>query len=466
MSFNSAALDQTHIPAIRPVSQQPQMENAPLYRAQSAASEVFNTHLFPCYSREHIQSREGLQGKLLWCYSKAYDGASLINCGLHAIVSATSYVASGIGSVGNYALGWAFNPLVNAIYPINPINGHRQFAGIPRAVEKVLGDWVFYPLASCGMRATNELLPGTNERIADKVNGVLNRLVAANGELLNPKDEATQFNYRIKTVLSSQSNAFAVPAGGMVVFTQIVKEIDGAIKARTIKETTVEFADGSKATVDLTQVTLDDALAALMGHEMTHVASRHSIVSLMGRLIRSGLLNVGRFLFIRQLKNCDQEYQTLAKKPESQLREDEKIALAAKEQLYSHFNRIFTWVEDKMSSLSGLFHSRKNEYEADVTGTYFARRARFNPLGALYLQEVLKRDQGGLLDVVHKYLEFMFTHPYVENRKRAIFAAIDQIDPQALRGRATWNIADHGYDLKRSGPGVKYAHDHSHHLET
>jgi Zn-dependent protease with chaperone function len=424
------------------------------------ASQVFNTHLFPCYSSEYIQSQVGFKGKALWCYSKAYDVASVLNHGLYSVVSTSQYIASGILSIGDYALGWAFNPLIDAIYPINPVNGHRRFVGISRSIEKILGDWVFYPLASSGMAETNELLPGTNERIASKVDTVLGRLVAANGELLNPIDETTQFNYRAKTVLSSEINAFAVPAGGMVVFTQIVKEIDAAIRSQKIKDATIYFADGSKATVDLTNVTLEDALAALMGHEITHVASRHSIASIMGNLIRSALLSVSRILLVVYLKNRDQEYQALTQKSEAQLQEHEKRALANKEQLYSYLNDIFTWIEDQVSKLSGLFHSRKCEYEADVTGTYFAQRANFNSLGAIYLQELLMQSSGEFSNLLHKYLEFIFSHPYGENRKRAIFAAINELDPQALRGRTTWNIADdNGYDLERSSLAVKYAHD-------
>jgi Zn-dependent protease with chaperone function len=430
----------------------------PLYNAQAAASDVFHTHLFPCYSPEYIQSQDGLKGKMLWCYGKAYEGASLLNRGLQTVVSPVKYVASGILSAGSYAL----SGVMNAVYPINPINGHRHFVGIPRSIEKVLGDWVFYPLVTLGMTETNELLPGTHQRIAEKVNEVIGRLATANAKLLNPEDEKTQFHYRAKTVLSSQMNAFAVPAGGMVVFTQLVKEIDGAIKSRKIKDATIQFEDGSKATVDVSNVTLEDTVAALMGHEMTHVASRHSTVAIMGGIIRSIVLDIGRFVLVAYLKSSDREYQTLTQKSESQLEEHERAALASKERLYSKLTDILSWVGEQVDKFSGLFHSRKNEYEADVTGTYFTNQANYNPLGAIYLQEILNQNSGGFSDLLHKHLEFMFTHPYGENRKRAIFAAINEINPQTLKDRTTWNLADNRcYDLTRCSPALKYAHDQS-----
>ncbi len=419
-----------------------------LHRSQSAASDVFQTHLLPCYSQEHVQSQGGMG---LSCYSKVYNLIDGIDSSLKGISSAISEAA-------NNTVGRIMRPLLDFVYPVNPINGNRHFLGISRRIEKMLGDWVFYPLATGNLRETQELLPGTYERIADKVESVFSRLKDTNQDLLNPPDETTKFDYRVKTVLSSKINAFAVPAGGMVVFTQLVKEIDAAIKSNAITETTVEFADGSKVRVDLSQVTLEDVLAALMGHEMTHVASRHSIVAIFGNLIRSIVLGIGRLALITYLKHTDKEYEALSKKPASELQQHEIDALANKEQLYSKLNDVFEWAEEKAKELVGLFNSRKNEYEADVTGTYFAHRAQFNPLGAIYLQEILNQNKSGIMDWMHKNLELLYTHPYGENRKRAIFAAITETAPESLKGRVTWNIANNGYDFERSSPAVKFAY--------
>ncbi|MES2122653.1 MAG: M48 family metalloprotease [Chlamydiota bacterium] len=455
MASNVTPMDVPHVslPTQRPIE-----KDNPCYRAQSAARDVMDTHLFPCYSEAYVQSQQGLKGKALWCYSKAYNGASLVNRGARAVMSCSSKAGSGILSVGDSLLGWAVNPVINTAYPINPVNGHRHFVGIPRCIEKVLGDWVFYPQATHGMIETNELLPGTSERIADRVRGVLERIVQANGDVLNPNEESTKFNYRVKTVHSSQINAFAVPAGGMVVFTQLVRELDAAIKSGRITAADVEFADGSHARVDLKGVTLDDVLAALMGHEMTHVASRHSIVSILSRLTHAITLNLGRFGLITYLKGCDHEYQALKQKPESLLQEHERQALEAKEEFYSQISRAVSWVGEKFNDLIDLFHTRQHEYEADVTGTYFANRAKFNPLGAIFLQEILRQGKMEASELLHKHLEFMYTHPYGENRKRAILAAIHEIDPQVAKGRTHWTVAKSNYDYERSSPAIKYVH--------
>jgi Zn-dependent protease with chaperone function len=412
-----------------------------LFNAQKSAADVFNTHWFPRYSPEYVQS----QGGITWVYSKVCNGVDKMS-------EAAGSAASAVGAAGEFVL-W---PVLDVVYPINHINGDRRFVGVPRGVEQMLGDCL-YPLITWGMRETNELVPGKEQRIADKVEGVLERLKGANKELLNPKGE-TAFDYRVKTIASSQVNAFAVPAGGMVVFTQIVKEIDGAVRSGVIKETTVEFADGSKAKVDLSGVTTEDVLAALMGHEMTHVASRHSIVALVGSFIRKAILSLGSVALATYLKTLDQEYQDISSKPESQRTEEEKEVLLERERLYEVLDVAFAWIEEKLEAFAGLFQSRKNEYEADVTGAYFSKQAEFNPLGALYLQEVLGHGKNFIQDAMHKHLEFMYTHPYGQNRKTALFAAIQEIDPKALKGRVQWEVVQNDrYDV-RANSALQFVH--------
>lgn len=415
-------------------AQQPGVQNLSLYRAQAMANEALATDLFPRYSSTYIQSQQGFKGKMLWLYDKTCDGADALNRTLQIPISGVQYGASKILSIGDRILGRVVRPMLDVAYPVNPINGRRHFVGVSRNVEKKIGDWILYPLATLTMQKTNKCLPGSNQAIADKVEQTFRRLVDANGELLNPRNETTRFDYRVKTMLSSQINAFAVAGGGMVVFSQLVEELEGAIRSLSIREATVHFADGSTTTVDLTNVTLDDALAAVLGHEITHAASRHSIGAVATSIVLSILMTVSNLtLFV----------------------------LGLNDQRFSRLRELLMKLQELIQNVSRNFHAHKHEYEADVTGAYFTRQAGFNPLGAIYLQEFFKQQQGGLRNFLRRYLEFTYTHPYVEKRKRAVFAAINEIDPQALRGRVgPWVIADNGYDLARSSSGIRYAREH------
>jgi len=236
----------------------------------------------------------------------------------------------------------------DVVFPLNPINAKRHFIFLPRRVEKFLGDHIFFPLHTARFMPTKAVLQSTSIPVAQLVNNVVKRLCQHNQDLLNPYPKEARFNYRVTTVSSPAIKAFALPGGSMVVGSQLVKQLHTCILSREIRESSIPLASGSVVKVDLSRVTLEDALASLVGHEMTHIASRH-------------------------------------------------------------------WIQ-------GCASRQQEEYEADVTGAYLAHRAGYRSVGALYMQEFLCRFSR----------DFGYTHPCVENRKRALFAAIAAFDPQSL----------------------------------
>jgi hypothetical protein len=220
------------------------------------------------------------------------------------------------------------------------------------------------------------------------------------------------------TVASSQLNAFSVSGGGMVVYSQLVKEIHAAILARKIQETTVQMPDGSSVVVDLRDVTLDDALAGLMGHEITHAASRHSMMQLVAQLLLEVPIKIAKGILLlligREASDAD------AVGDQTRLR------------YLSLLEGILHFLDHHIQNFSARLLSRRAEYEADVTGAYLAHRASFNPLGAIYAQEIFMR--AASLPWVHENFEFTFTHPFGKNRERAILAGIQSFAPEKLKG--------------------------------
>lgn len=416
-----------------------------LFQAQNEAKNALETAFFPCYSKTFIESQEGFKGKVIWVYSKIYDGADFLYSNIVTVISKISELSSKIFS----PMTKLFKPAVDFVYPINPINNQRHLICIvPRSVEKIFGKVVSIFITS-GLSESNELLDSSDHKtIASKVENVFQALIKANKKLLNPKN-MSEFDYEIKTVISNQKNAFALPGGKIVVFDQIVKDIYGCIQSKKIKNSIIKFADGSEITIDLSNVTLDDALAALIGHEMTHVASRHSMVRLVTNYLLSCILNIGRCLLVFLLKIKDKEYVAL--KNNKSVANQQK--LLEKEKFYIALNNFFIGIESKIQGLLGLLKSRTNEYEADVTGAYFAHNTGYNPLGAIYLHEVLKKE--GFLDFIHRNFEPIFTHPYSENRKRAIFAAINVMAKNTIQVQKKEFV--YKYDLKRSSSGVTYS---------
>jgi hypothetical protein len=62
---------------------------------------------------------------------------------------------------------------------------------------------------------------------------------------------------------------------------------------------------------------------------------------------------------------------------------------------------------------------------------------------------------------LHQHLEFLYTHPYGENRKRALFASIAEFAPQNLQGRLSqWHFADYAaYDPDSLTPAYRYCRE-------
>jgi len=126
-------------------------------------------------------------------------------------------------------------------------------------------------------------------------------------------------------------------------------------------------------------------------------------------------------------------YLRLKNKRLSELSAGEIQILNQFEKKYSKIKDSLDWIEGQILYLFNLFKSRQAEYEADITGLYFAGKANFNVLGALYLFEFFKRQRSDIRDFIYKNFEFLFIHPYDENRKLAAFAAINEIDQKNLQ---------------------------------
>ncbi len=425
-----------------------------LYEAQKISSEVVNPPLFLQFDKKFTESQEGLTYAAIQVYSGLYSTVSVINSGLKGLISAIIYVASMIFEL----IKPAIEPILNAVFPINPVNGERHFIGVPRSWELSLGKLLYDSMTAQYVEVGSHY----GNQMEKTVSDVFHQIERSNSEILNPAKEEIKFDYHVKTVHSNQVNAFAMMGGGMVIFSKLVEDIRNALKNNEIQTTTIEFADGSIATVDLTRLTEEDVLAGLVGHEVTHVASRHSVFSLLGAVIRQIVLFIARFFLIHSLKSNDQEYQALVNKPSHERTFHEQYLLQKKEEDYDRVNSWIAWISHKLNAVLGLSYSKMHEYEADITGLYMSSKAGYNPLGAIYLQEVLgKGHKEGYLDLVHRNFEFLFTHPHRNNRERSLFAGLQKLCPNALDGRVTWTPPKvDGYDTSENAPlALRYARE-------
>ena len=162
----------------------------------------------------------------------------------------------------------------------------------------------------------------------------------------------------------NQINAFAMPGGKVAVYTGLLKVIK-----------------------------TDDELAIVIGHEVAHVAARHSNERFSQQIIKSGLMSVG------------------------------SIALGATGLGYAESEILLGAVGAGSEVGIMLPFSRKHESEADHIGLYYAAKAGYDPHAAITFWERINE-----LNEKEGAPEFLSTHPAGETRIRKLWVQM----PEAL----------------------------------
>lgn len=171
-----------------------------------------------------------------------------------------------------------------------------------------------------------------------------------------PSEDQRTWDFNFHVLDSKEVNAFALPGGPMFMFTGLYEKL-----------------------------TTDDALAAVTGHEMTHVRKQHWAKAYAKEQERNTLLVLGLSLF-----KAGRAAQTIA-------------SLA--------------------SSAISLKFSRGEESEADMGGLDNMVASGFNPEGMILLFQTLERvsGNGGGMPA------FLSDHPLTSDRIRAAQQRIAQI---------------------------------------
>ena len=153
-------------------------------------------------------------------------------------------------------------------------------------------------------------------------------------------------NWNLTVVEDETINAFVTPDGSIFVFTGLIDIVDNA-----------------------------DELAAIIGHELSHVHLRHAVSKLSLTLLAGSALAICELYFLGDIS---------------------RVSLLC--------SKLFV----------GLPMSRKHEIEADKCGIYFSGEAGFSPERAITVQEKLAS-----LDREHEGLDlekYLSTHPRGDER--------------------------------------------------
>lgn len=233
-----------------------------------------------------------------------------------------------------------------------PETGRSQFIMVSAEQEKAMG------LSAFSQIKQQEPI-STNKMAIDQVHRVGRRIAASVGrELPHAEWEFVVFE-------SDELNAFALPGGKVGVYTGLLELVES-----------------------------DDELAAVVGHEIAHVTSRHSAERVTQQMI-AGAAAIGTEIYMES-EDVDSSDRMLT-----------RAALGA------------------ATSLGVMLpFSRLHETEADVIGLRFAAGAGYDPRAAATFWEKMKAASEGQ----GRPPEFMSTHPSPDNR----IARLNELAPSLI----------------------------------
>lgn len=129
----------------------------------------------------------------------------------------------------------------------------------------------------------------------------------------------------------------------------------------------------------LMEVTTDDELACILGHEIGHIAARHSVKKLQAVMGYQIIIGIA-------------------------------LGVSGRQSIARAMGIVF--------NLMSLGYSRQDEFLADKLGVRYAKRAGFNPSGMVTFFEKLKKE--AQKRGTNFYLPFLSSHPPLEARIKNI----------------------------------------------
>jgi predicted Zn-dependent protease len=230
----------------------------------------------------------------------------------------------------------------------NPLSGKKQLKLLPESELQTMATTEYKQFLS-----TNKVVGGSNNRDAEMVNRVGQRIIKSVESYyteIGKSSDLAGYKWEVNLVDDKTVNAWCMPGGKIVVYTGLLP---------------------------ITQN--EAALAAVMGHEVSHALLQHG----NQRMSQGILQQLGGVALSVAVANKPQETQNL-----------------------------FLGAYGAGSQVGVLLpFSRKHELEADRYGLIFAAMAGYNPQEAIALWERMQKASAG-----QSPPEFLSTHPAEEHR--------------------------------------------------
>lgn len=287
--------------------------------------------------------------------------------------------------------------VVDKIAPRNCVTKQRQvFSVIPESIEIGLGSWLYPQMINS--QGGEYLRHGFNNDV-DRI-----------GTRLCAHSDRPNLPYQFKVIDSNILNAWCLPGGKIAFYKGLILKMDQEMS---------DFGLGA-------HFTLEDKIAGVMSHEITHAAARHSARSLeFGAFITGVLLTSQAFLKIF-IRNSE---ETLRNNPEHPEARNLQLNVRIARIIDSVFNVFYDSIYHLITSCAG----RHKELEADKYGMVLLKRSGYDPRVGIWVQEFFAKQHPkthiGWVDYITHIIS---SHPHAEDRAAINRKTLEEINSGLL----------------------------------
>ncbi len=287
---------------------------------------------------------------------------------------------------------------LDSILPKNPVTNKREFRLVPKSFERTLGSFLYPGMIASGGGYYNK---HNYHRIVEKV-----------GEKIAQRSDRSDLSFQFSVIDSGILNAWCLP-GGKVAFYR------GLIEKMKAEESSLGIGFFS----------LEEKIAAVMSHEITHACARHGARNLEFAAFLYALFSALEYALTFFISNTEKE---LAKTQENHKKTspfDKRDQLALAKIVSGLFEPLYKTVF-KLLQQHG---SRQHELEADKYGMVYLKRSGYDPKVALWLQKFFAKQHPSEDGILAKILHLFSSHPTSEERLKENTKTLKLIETGKLK---------------------------------
>lgn len=285
---------------------------------------------------------------------------------------------------------------LDSFLPRNPVTKNRELRLIPESVEIALGS-ALYPtmIASQGGRSEKKNYQQMLEQV---------------GKQLAQRSDRSELPYEFTVIDSKVENAWCLPGGKIAFYSRLIEKLEAK---------TDTFGIGA--------FSLKEKIAAVVAHEITHAAARHSARGLeFGAVLTVLLRGLQVFLAVFTMRQ-----EAEAAKESNPVEAQKKQQQGEIARLVNSVINVFYGVIFKLAISC---ETRANELEADKFGMVLMKRAGYDPRAALWLQQFFAHEHPQPKNKVVAFVSKIFSsHPPSEERYQRNVETFNSIAAGVLR---------------------------------